>query len=120
LAADASADFRCHDYTLILICQVRDNERGGLAPFDAVVEVTVQRARPVILTALAAILVFIPPTPSVSWAPLAFTVFGGTFAGTVLTIVFLPALYAIWFKIRPVSGSGQKAEPALRALSVAG
>ena len=62
-------------------------------------EATVQRARPVILTALAAILAFIPLTHSVFWGTLAYTLIGGTFAGTVLTLVFLPAMYAIWFRI---------------------
>ncbi|KPB97254.1 AcrB/AcrD/AcrF family protein [Pseudomonas syringae pv. maculicola str. M6] len=65
------------------------------------VEATVQRARPVILTALAAILAFIPLTHSVFWGTLAYTLIGGTFAGTVLTLVFLPAMYSIWFRIRP-------------------
>jgi multidrug efflux pump subunit AcrB len=104
--------------TLILIGQIRDNEKDALAPFDAVVEATVQRARPVILTALAAILAFIPLTQSVFWGTLAYTLIGGTFAGTVLTLVFLPAMYAIWFKIRPATGDEQ-AVPALRAESVA-
>lgn len=89
--------------TLILIGQIRHNEQAGLEPFRAVVEATVQRARPVILTALAAILAFIPLTHSVFWGTLAYTLIGGTFAGTVLTLVFLPAMYAIWFGIRPVS-----------------
>lgn len=87
--------------TLILIGQIHQNEVAGLMPFDAVVEATVQRARPVILTALAAILAFIPLTHSVFWGTLAYTLIGGTFAGTVLTLVFLPAMYAIWFRIRP-------------------
>ena len=87
--------------TLILIGQIHQNEVAGLTPFDAVVEATVQRARPVILTALAAILAFIPLTHSVFWGTLAYTLIGGTFAGTVLTLVFLPAMYAIWFRIRP-------------------
>jgi multidrug efflux pump subunit AcrB len=98
--------------TLILIGQIRSNEKAGLAPFDAVVEATVQRARPVILTALAAILAFIPLTQSVFWGTLAYTLIGGTFAGTVLTLVFLPALYAIWFKIRPAASDG-RAVPAM-------
>jgi multidrug efflux pump subunit AcrB len=102
--------------TLILIGQIRENEKDGLAPFDAVVEATVQRSRPVILTALAAMLAFIPLTHSVFWGTLAYTLIGGTFGGTVLTLVFLPALYAIWFKIRPVAegerGAGEiRAEP---------
>ncbi|WP_033956987.1 efflux RND transporter permease subunit [Pseudomonas aeruginosa] len=88
--------------TLILIGQIRQNEAAGLDPFRAVVEATVQRARPVILTALAAILAFIPLTHSVFWGTLAYTLIGGTFAGTMLTLVFLPAMYAIWFGIRPI------------------
>lgn len=87
--------------TLILIGQIHQNEQEGLSPFNAVVEATVQRARPVILTALAAILAFIPLTHSVFWGTLAYTLIGGTFAGTILTLVFLPAMYSIWFKIRP-------------------
>jgi multidrug efflux pump subunit AcrB len=87
--------------TLILIGQIHQNEQAGLPPFQAVVEATVQRARPVILTALAAILAFIPLTHSVFWGTLAYTLIGGTLAGTVLTLVFLPAMYSIWFRIRP-------------------
>jgi len=87
--------------TLILIGQIDHNRADGLAPFDAVVEATVQRARPVILTALAAMLAFIPLTHSVFWGTLAYTLIGGTFAGTIMTLVFLPAMYAIWFKIAP-------------------
>ncbi len=89
--------------TLILLGQIRHNELAGLAPFHAVVEATVQRARPVLLTAMAAILAFIPLTHSVFWGTLAYTLIGGTFGGTVITLVFLPAMYAIWFKIRPDS-----------------
>lgn len=87
--------------TLILIGQIKHNLDEGHSPFDAVVEATVQRARPVILTALAAIFAFIPLTFSVFWGTLAYTLIGGTFAGTILTLVFLPAMYAIWFRIRP-------------------
>jgi multidrug efflux pump subunit AcrB len=101
--------------TLILIGQIRHNEKEGLAPFDAVVEATVQRSRPVILTALAAMLAFIPLTHSVFWGTLAYTLIGGTFAGTVLTLVFLPALYAIWFKIKPVA----KGEPVATEIRTA-
>jgi len=99
--------------TLILIGQIRSNEKDGLAPFDAVIEATVQRSRPVILTAVAAMLAFIPLTHSVFWGTLAYTLIGGTFAGTVLTLVFLPALYAIWFKIKPVV-KGERVEPDAR------
>jgi len=93
--------------TLILIGQIRSNEKDGLAPFDAIVEATVQRSRPVILTALAAMLAFIPLTHSVFWGTLAYTLIGGTFGGTILTLVFLPALYAIWSRIKPVEKDRQ-------------
>ena len=86
--------------TLILIGQIHTNEAQGLDPYHAVVEATVQRARPVILTALAAVLAFIPLTTSVFWGSMACTLIGGTAAGTVLTLLFLPALYAIWFRVR--------------------
>ncbi|CAJ0686490.1 efflux RND transporter permease subunit [Ralstonia holmesii] len=95
--------------TLILIGQIQHNKDEGLDPFRAVVEATVQRARPVILTALAAVLAFIPLTHSVFWGALAYTLIGGTFAGTILTLVFLPAMYSIWFKIRP--GNAVEAQP---------
>jgi multidrug efflux pump subunit AcrB len=86
--------------TLILIGQIRTNLTDGLDPYHAVVEATVQRARPVILTALAAVLAFIPLTTNVFWGSMAVTLIGGTIGGTVLTLLFLPALYAIWFRIR--------------------
>jgi multidrug efflux pump subunit AcrB len=104
--------------TLILIGQIRTNEEDRLAPFDAVVEATVQRARPVILTALAAMLAFIPLTHSVFWGTLAYSLIGGTFAGTILTLVFLPALYAIWFKIEPTTIERELA-PLIRTARVA-
>ena len=96
--------------TLILIGQIHHNKEAGMDPFKAVVEATVQRARPVILTALAAIFAFIPLTHSVFWGTLAYTLIGGTLAGTILTLVFLPAMYSIWFKIR--SGDAQQAAHA--------
>ncbi|WP_099347862.1 MULTISPECIES: efflux RND transporter permease subunit [Acetobacter] len=82
--------------TLILIGQIHTNLADGMEFSDAVVEATVQRARPVILTALAAVLAFIPLTESIFWGALAFTLIGGTAAGTVLTLLFLPALYTLW------------------------
>lgn len=93
--------------TLILIGQIRTNEANGLAPYQAVVEATVQRARPVILTALAAVLAFIPLTLSVFWGSMAYTLIGGTAIGTVLILVFLPALYAIWFGVRPAPSEAE-------------
>jgi multidrug efflux pump subunit AcrB len=97
--------------TLILIGQIRQNEREGLDPFNAVVEATVQRARPVILTAMAAVLAFIPLTHSVFWGALAYTLIGGIVAGTAITLVFLPAMYSIWFKITADSSSPTPTAP---------
>ncbi len=85
--------------TLILIGQIHDNQKGGFSTYDAIVEATVQRARPVLLTALAAVLAFIPLTTSSFWGPMAFVLIGGTAVGTLLTLLFLPALYAIWFRV---------------------
>ena len=87
--------------TLILIGQIQDNERLGLKRYDAVIEATVQRSRPVILTALAAVLAFLPLTQSVFWGAMAFTLIGGTLGGTILTLVFMPALYTLWYGLKP-------------------
>ena len=87
--------------TLILIGQIQENKQHGRTPFDAVIEATVQRSRPVILTALAAVLAFVPLTHSVFWGAMAFTLIGGTLIGSILTLVFLPALYALWYRIKP-------------------
>ncbi|MGI4765518.1 MAG: efflux RND transporter permease subunit, partial [Janthinobacterium lividum] len=89
--------------TLILIGQIHTNQEEGLDPYRALVEATVQRSRPVILTAMAAVLAFIPLTQSVFWGSMAFTLIGGTAVGTVLILVFLPALYAIWFRVKPAA-----------------
>jgi multidrug efflux pump subunit AcrB len=87
--------------TLILIDQIEENKALGRTPYDAVVEATVQRSRPVILTALAAVLAFVPLTQSVFWGAMAFTLIGGTLGGTILTLIFLPALYTLWYRIKP-------------------
>jgi multidrug efflux pump subunit AcrB len=87
--------------TLILIGQIKTNRDEGLDPFHALVEATVQRSRPVVLTALAAVLAFIPLTFSPFWGSLAYTLIGGTAGGTIMTLVFLPTFYSIWYRIRP-------------------
>jgi multidrug efflux pump subunit AcrB len=86
--------------TLILIEQIKENKQAGLSDYEAVIEATVQRARPVVLTALAAVLAFIPLTHSVFWGSMAYTLIGGTAVGTILILLFLPALYAVWFRIK--------------------
>ena len=83
--------------TLILVDQIEAERRRGLDQLDAVVEATVRRARPVLLTALAAVLAFLPLTLSSFWGTLAVVLIGGTLVGTALTLFFLPALYALWF-----------------------
>lgn len=96
--------------TLILTEQIKENRAAGLDDYHAVIEATVQRTRPVILTALAAVLAFIPLTHSVFWGSMAYTLIGGTAAGTVLILFFLPALYAVWFRIK--GPAEQAAKPA--------
>lgn len=85
--------------TVILVDQIDADLRDGLAPWQAIVESTVRRARPVVLTALAAILAMIPLSRSVFWGPMAISMMGGLLGATVLTLFFLPALYAAWFRI---------------------
>jgi len=98
--------------TLILIGQIRTNQQEGLDIYNAVIEATVQRARPVILTALAAVLAFIPLTQSVFWGSMAYTLIGGTAGGTLLILIFLPALYSIWFRVRRLPAANlDPAEP---------
>jgi multidrug efflux pump subunit AcrB len=87
--------------TLILTEQIKENRAAGLDDYHAVIEATVQRTRPVILTALAAVLAFIPLTHSVFWGSTAYTLIGGTAVGKVLILLFLPALYVAWFRIKP-------------------
>jgi multidrug efflux pump subunit AcrB len=91
--------------TLILVEQIRTERAAGLDDYHAVIEATVRRSRPVMLTALAAVLAFTPLTFSSFWGPLAYVLIGGTLVGTVLTLLFLPALYALWFR---VDGAGTR------------
>lgn len=85
--------------TMILTQQVQDNLTEGLDPWSAVVEAAVHRARPVILTALAAVLAFVPLTFDSFWGPLAYVLIGGVAVGTVISLLFVPALYALWFRL---------------------
>lgn len=86
--------------TLILVDQIQHDKAAGLSDYEAIIESTVRRARPVVLTAVAAMLAFIPLTHSTFWGALAYVLIGGVGAGTVLTLLFLPALYAAWFKVK--------------------
>jgi multidrug efflux pump len=86
--------------SVILVDQIDQDRAGGLAPWQAVVESTIRRFRPIVLTAAAAILAMIPLTRSVFFGPMAVAIMGGLAVATVLTVLFLPALYAAWFKIK--------------------
>ncbi len=94
---------------VILIVQIEDLRREGLAAWDAVVEATKHRMRPIMLTAAAASLALIPISREVFWGPMAYAMMGGIIVGTVLTLLFLPALYVAWFRIKAPSRS--KMEP---------
>ena len=93
--------------TMILTQQVSDNFNDGLPALPAVVEAAVRRARPVVLTAIAAALAFVPLTFDPFWGPLAYVLIGGVLVGTAITLLFVPALYAAWFRIgaAPASAS---------------
>ncbi|MGB1951698.1 MAG: efflux RND transporter permease subunit [Marinobacter sp.] len=86
--------------TMILTQQVQDNFKARMAAREAVVEAAVQRARPVVLTALAAVLAFVPLTFDLFWGPLAYVLIGGVAVGTLITLLFVPALYALWFRLQ--------------------
>jgi multidrug efflux pump len=89
--------------TVILVDQIDHDLAAGSPPWEAIVESTVRRARPVVLTALAAILAMVPLARSVFWGPMALSIMGGLIVATVLTLFFLPALYAAWFRVRRTS-----------------
>ncbi|WP_440225391.1 efflux RND transporter permease subunit [Dokdonella sp. MW10] len=86
--------------SVILVDQVDHDIAAGVAPYDAVVGATVRRFRPIVLTALAAVLAMIPLSRSAFFGPMAVAIMGGLTVATVLTLLFLPALYAAWFKVR--------------------
>jgi multidrug efflux pump subunit AcrB len=84
--------------TVILVDQIETDVTHGMTRKEAIVEATVRRARPVVLTALAAILAMIPLSRSAFWGPMAITIMGGLFVATFLTLLYLPGLYALWFR----------------------
>jgi multidrug efflux pump len=86
--------------TVILVDQIDRDIAAGHGRYRAVIDATVRRARPVVLTALAAILGMIPLARSIFWGPMAITIMGGLFVATVLTLLVVPALYSLWFRVR--------------------
>jgi multidrug efflux pump len=107
--------------TVILVDQIDRDIAAGHARYRAIIDATVRRARPVALTALAAILGMIPLATSAFWGPMAITIMGGLLVATVLTLVVVPALYAIWFRVRadePMPQSVTTEEPDWEAAPV--
>ncbi len=94
--------------SVILIDQIEHERARGVAAWDAIVESAVRRARPIVLTAAAAVLAMIPLSRSVFWGPMAVAIMGGLIVATALTLLALPAMYAAWFRIKreavPVTG----------------
>ncbi|KAB1078667.1 efflux RND transporter permease subunit [Methylobacterium soli] len=88
---------------VILVSQIEECEAEGLGPWDAVVEATRHRMRPILLTAAAASLGMIPIAREVFWGPMAYAMIGGIIAATFLTLFFLPALYVGWYRIKAPS-----------------
>jgi len=91
--------------SVILVVQIDQDLQAGATLWNAIVESAVRRMRPIILTALAAILAMVPLTRSVFWGPMAWSIMGGLFVATLLTLLFLPALYASWYRATPISRS---------------
>jgi multidrug efflux pump subunit AcrB len=86
--------------SVILVDQIEKDIAAGAEPWDAIVEAAVRRCRPILLTAAAAALAMIPLSRSVFWGPMAVAIMGGLLVATALTLLFLPALYAAWFRVR--------------------
>jgi len=99
--------------SVILVDQIERNQADGMPAWDAIIEAAVRRLRPIVLTAAAAVLAMIPLSRSVFWGPMAIAIMGGLIVATLLTLLFLPALYAAWFRVRRVAASSQVSrEPA--------
>ncbi|MCE2907337.1 MAG: efflux RND transporter permease subunit [Burkholderiaceae bacterium] len=101
--------------SVILIDQIEQDRRAGVAAWDAIVEAAVRRFRPIVLTAAAAVLAMIPLSRSVFWGPMAVAIMGGLIVATALTLLALPAMYAAWFRIRREPAPGAPAEAVARA-----
>jgi len=99
--------------SVILIDEVGRQIEAGLHVWDAVVTAAIHRTRPILLTASAASLGMIPIAPTVFWGPMAFAIIGGLAVATVLTLIFLPALYVAWFRVaEPTSKADAKENPS--------
>jgi multidrug efflux pump subunit AcrB len=88
--------------SVILIDQIEQDIAAGIPAWDAIVGSAVRRFRPISLTAATAVLAMIPLSRSVFWGPMAVAIMGGLVVATLLTMLFLPALYAAWFRVRRI------------------
>jgi multidrug efflux pump subunit AcrB len=104
--------------SVILIVQIERLKDEGRPAWDAVVEATEHRMRPILLTAAAASLALIPIAREVFWGPMAYAMMGGIIVGTMLTLLFLPALYVAWFQIREPRADKAQARASRRSLSL--
>ena len=102
---------------MILITQIETQIGEGQHPWDAVIEATMHRQRPILLTAAAAIPGMVPISREIFWGPMAFAVMGGLVAATLLTLLFLPALYVLWFRLREPVPDAAHAETHLPAIA---
>jgi multidrug efflux pump subunit AcrB len=91
--------------SVILVDQIEKDIAAGVEAWDAIVEAAVRRCRPILLTAAAAALAMIPLSRSVFWGPMAVAIMGGLLVATALTLLFLPALYAAWFRVKRPAGA---------------
>ena len=91
--------------SVILVDQIEQDMERGLSPWDAIVESAVRRLRPIALTAAAAVLAMIPLTRSAFFGPMAVAIMGGLIVATLLTLLFVPALYAAWYRVRRETGA---------------
>ena len=87
--------------TVILVDQIRQYEAAGMGVWEAVRESAVHRFRPILLTAAAAIFAMVPLSRDVLWGPMAYSIMGGLIVATVMTVLFVPALYVAWYRVRP-------------------
>ena len=104
--------------SVILMVQIEQDIAAGVAPWHAVIESAVRRFRPIVLTAAAAILAMIPLTRDILWGPMAIAIMGGLFVATILTLLFLPALYVLWQRIPVDSALQADNESAIIASSI--
>src|SRR6201999_373214 len=97
---------------VILIGQIEAERDQGRSVWDAALDASSTRLRPILLTAISTVLGMIPIAPTVFWGPMAFAIMGGLLVATVLTLIFLPTIYVTWFERQ------EGAQPGLRAASV--